>query len=77
MEISHIRCMLENFHVHTILNKVTYILNTKSIYALYCAQILPHLTYCDEVWVNNCNTNLMSLYLLKKRQFVLFVKVIS
>ena len=49
-----------------ILNKVKYILNTKSIYALYCELILLHLTYCVEVSVNNCNTNLMSLYLPKK-----------
>ena len=60
-----------------ILNKVKYILNTKSMNALYCAHILPHLTYCVEVWGNNYETNLMSHYLLQKRQFVLFVKVIS
>ena len=60
-----------------ILNTVKYILNTKSMYALYCALILPHLTYCVEVWGNNYKTNLMALYLLQKRQFVLFVKVIS
>ena len=60
-----------------IMNKVKYILNTKSMYALYCALILPHLTYCVEVWGNNYKRNLMSLYLLQKRQFVLFAKVIS
>ena len=32
-----------------ILNKVKYKLNTKSMYALYCTLILPHLTYCVEV----------------------------
>ena len=59
------------------LNKVKYILNTKSMYALCCALILPHLTYCVEVWGINFKTTLMSLYLLQKRQFMLFVKVIS
>ena len=49
-----------------ILNKVRYILNTKSMCALYCALILPHLTYCVQVWGNNYKTNLMSLYLLQK-----------
>ena len=40
-----------------ILNKVEYVLNTKSMYALYCALILPHLTYCVEVWGNDYKTN--------------------
>ena len=48
-----------------ILNKVKYILNTRSMYALYCALIQPYLTYCVEVWGNNDETNLMSLYLLQ------------
>ena len=56
--------------------KVKHILNTKSMCASYCTLILPHLTYC-EVLGNNYKTNLMSLYLLQKRQFVLIVKVIS
>ena len=60
-----------------ILNKVKYIIYGKSMYALYCALVLPHLTYCVEVCGNNYKTNFMSLYLLQKRQFVLFVKVIS
>ena len=60
-----------------IMNKVKYILNTTSMHALYCALILPQLTYCVEVWGNNYKTNLMYLYLLQKRQLVLFVKVIS
>ena len=30
-------------------NKVKYIVSTKSMYALYCAMILPHITV-------NCNT---------------------
>ena len=60
-----------------ILNKAKYVLNTKSMYALYCALILPHITYCVEVWGNNYKTNLMSLYLLQRRKFVLFAKVIS
>ena len=50
-----------------ILNKVEYVLNTKSMYALYCALILPHLTYCVEVLGNDYKTNLMSLYLLQKK----------
>ena len=57
-----------------ILNKVKYILNTKSMYALYCALILPHLTYCVPV---NHKTMLMSFYWLQKRQLVLLVEVIS
>ena len=40
-----------------ILNKVKYILNTNSIYALYCALILPHLAYHVKVWGNNYKTN--------------------
>ena len=67
----------KTFTYIAILNKVKYILNTQSMYALYCALILSHLTYCVEVWGNNYKTILMSLYLLQKRQFVLFVKVIS
>ena len=43
----------------TILNKAKYILYTMSMYALYCALILPHLAYCAEVWGNNYKTNLM------------------
>ena len=60
-----------------ILNRVKYILNTKSIHAFYYALILLHLAYCVELWGNNYFINLMSLYLLQKGQFVLFVKVIS
>ena len=60
-----------------ILNKVIYILSTKYVHASYCALIIPHLTYCAYLWDNNYKTNLMSLYLLQKRPFVLFVKVIS
>ena len=33
-----------------IFNKVKCILNTKSMYVLYCALIFPHLTYCVDVW---------------------------
>ena len=50
-----------------ILNKVKYVLSTKSMYVLYCALIPSHLTYCVEVWGNNYKTNLMSLYLLQKK----------
>ena len=50
-----------------ILNKAKYVLSTKSMYALYCAMIPPHLAYCVEVWGNNYKTNLMSLYLQQKK----------
>ena len=59
------------------LNKVKYIINTKFMYALYSALILLHLIYCVEVWGNNYKTNLKSLYLQQKRQFMSFAKVIS
>ena len=56
-------------------NKVKYILNTKCMYALYYALILPHLQYCLEVWGNNYKNKLNVVICFKRIQFVLFVKV--
>ena len=58
-----------------ILNKVKYILRKNFMHALYCAMILPHLTYCVKARDNIYKTNLIFPYLLQKRE-IMFVKVI-
>ena len=50
-----------------ILHKMKYIVNTNSLYILYCSLILPYLTYCVEVWGNTFKTIIKSIYMLQKK----------
>ena len=34
---------------------------------VYCTLVMPYLTYCCEVWGNNYNTRIQSLFILQKR----------
>ncbi len=51
-----------------ILNRTKHILNEiKTLYILYCALIVPYITYCVEVWGHTYKTNLNSIYRLQKK----------
>ncbi len=41
-----------------ILNIIKHIFNEKALYILYCALIVPYITYCVEVWGHAYKTNL-------------------
>ena len=49
------------------MNKTKNILNTKSLYLLYCSLVLPHISYCVEVWGNNYKTVINPIFLLQKK----------
>lgn len=51
----------------SIMHKSRYFLNDKSLYVVYCSLVMPHITYCLEVWGNTYKTNLHSLTVLQKR----------
>ena len=50
-----------------ILNKVKFSLNERAMRTLYCALILPYLSYCVEVWGNTCKETTKPVNLLQKR----------
>ncbi len=50
-----------------ILNRIKHILIGKTLYILYCALIVPYITYCVEVWGHTYKTNLNSIYRLQKK----------
>ncbi len=49
-----------------ILNRIKQILNEKTLYILYCAVIVPYITYCVKVWGHIYKTNLNSIYVTKE-----------
>ena len=50
-----------------IIHKASKLLNTNSLYTLYCSLFLPYLNYCAEIWGNTYITNLNTLILKQKR----------
>ena len=50
-----------------IIYRASKILNTDSLYTLYCTLILPYLTYCIENWGNTHESNLNKIFLKQKR----------
>lgn len=51
----------------SILYKVKYILNSDSLFTLYCSLILPYLSYACEIWGNTFDSSINKLILLQKR----------
>ena len=43
------------------------ILDQKSLHLLYCSLMLPHLSYCVEVWGNNYKTLIQPIFILQKK----------
>ena len=43
-----------------------YSMHTDSLFKLYCALILPYISYCAEIWGNTYRTNLEPLILQQK-----------
>ena len=50
-----------------VLNKVKHILDYSAMRTLYCAMILPYLSYCAEVWGNTYKETTEPVFLLQKR----------
>lgn len=48
-------------------NKVKYGSDYDAMRTLYCALILPYISYCAEVWGNTYKSNMNPFYLLQKR----------
>ena len=50
-----------------LLNRVKYVLNYDAMLILYNSIVLPHLTYCCEIWGSTYESRLKGLFLLQKR----------
>ena len=50
-----------------VINKVRYLLDSNSLYTLYCSLILPYLNYCCEIWGNTYVSRIMSIIKLQKK----------
>ena len=51
----------------SVINRVKHVLTSSALYSMYCTLVLPYLTHCCEVWGNNYNTRIQSLFILQKR----------
>lgn len=51
----------------SILYKVKHILNSDSLYTLYCSLILPYFNYACEIWGNTFESRVRKLMVLQKR----------
>ncbi len=49
----------------SILYKVKHILNSDSLYTLYCSLVLPYLNYACEIWGNTYQTRINNVILLQ------------
>lgn len=49
-------------------------LDYKALRTLYCALVLPYISYCVEVWGNTYQSNTKSLFLLQKRVILIIFK---
>lgn len=59
----------------SVINKVKTFLEHDALRILYCSLVLPHLTYCVEVWGNNYKSSLHPLFILQKRAVRIIHKV--
>uniref|UniRef100_A0A8C6M4T9 Reverse transcriptase domain-containing protein n=1 Tax=Nothobranchius furzeri TaxID=105023 RepID=A0A8C6M4T9_NOTFU len=50
-----------------VLGKVKHFLDRKTLYMLYCAFILPYMSYCVEVWGNTYKSNIQTIIIMQKR----------
>ena len=51
----------------SVMNRVKHVSTSSALYSLNCTLVIPYLTYCCEVWGNNCKTLIHSLFILQKR----------
>ena len=68
-----------NYHITCIKSKLSkrvgmmcrcsHLLNRSSMHILYCSLLLPHLTYCVEIWGNTYLTNINVIVLLQNNYF--------
>jgi len=59
----------------SVIAKVRYFLDYKSLHALFCSLVLPHLIYCIEVWGSTYKSSLEPLFILQKRAIRIIHKV--
>ena len=57
-----------------VMYKMKTILNKNSLYLLYCSLVLPHISYCVEVWGNNYKTLINPIFLLQKKAIRIICK---
>ena len=73
---SHIENVkLKMSKIIAILYKTKNILNQKSLYILYCSLLVPHISYCIEIWGNTYKTNTHPIFILQKRESWVFANV--
>lgn len=58
-----------------VLAKAKHVLNSESLYVLYCSLVLPYLSYCAEIWGNTYETNIDPIVCLQKRAIRIVHKV--
>lgn len=64
----HIECIRSKLAKSVgILYKIRDLLNEKCLYILYFSLVVPHMTYCVEVWGNTYKTNIDPIIKLQKR----------
>ena len=47
--------------------RARYVLDKKSLFILYCALVLPYISYCCEVWGSTYKTTVNSVFVLQKK----------
>jgi hypothetical protein len=57
-----------------ILYKASKLLNSNTLFTLYCTLILPYFSYCIENWGNTYKTNIQPLFILQKRAIRIICK---
>jgi len=65
--IAHVQSKLSK--TIAILYKTKYLLNTPSLYILYCSLIVPYFSYCVEIWGHTYTTNTKPIFILQKKSY--------
>ena len=71
-QIHKIRCKLAKSL--SVLYKANEVLDTYSLYIIYCAILLPYLSHCAEIWGGAYSSNLEVITLLQKGLLELFYR---
>ena len=51
----------------SMLYKVKHILNSNSLYTLYCSLLLPYFSYACEIWGNTYTSRIENLIMMQKK----------
>ena len=58
---------LKLLKVAAVIYRASCLIDRSGMYVLYCSLILPHLSYCCEMWGNTYTTNIRGITILQKR----------